>query len=311
MTEQNSSITREASTIAVDEAGKPLLCAPPNWRGLPINLFPIPSAEERSPSYLECPVVLLVLRGQGRRWYREGGKILDLDTTPGGVEVLGSDYHREWGRWEGTPGLTVGLHLTPQVVSRLIPSIPDFSVATTHEFFDQKIQWLMRELLAEAQRGAPGGGLYVESLSCALLAYIAEAYGKGKACNQPVGALSAINRHRIIDYIEAHLGEEMSITGLAKEVGLSPDHFARCFAASFGQPPHRYVRQRRIELARRMLTLSSRSIAEISSELGFSDQSHFTRVYRQQTGMTPSQTRSSRNSNVTRAAGYESATGRS
>ena len=298
MIEQSLSRTRMASTIAVDEAGKPLLCAPHNWRGLPINLFPIPSAEERGPSYLECPVVLLVLRGQGRRWYREGAGTLELDTTPGGIEILGRDYQQEWGRWEGTPGLTVGLHLTPQVVNRLIPGIPDFSVETTHEFFDLKFQWLIRDLLDEAQRGAPGGMLYVESLSCALLAYIATAYGKGKAYNQPVGGLSAINRHRIIDYIEAHLGEEISIIGLAKEAGLSPDHFARCFAVSFGQPPHRYVRQRRIEVALRMLTSSSRSIAEISVELGFSDQSHFTRVYRQQTGMTPSQTRFSRNSNV-------------
>ena len=298
MTEQSSSRTRVASTIAVDDAGKPLLCVPSNWSGLPIDLSPLPAAEERGPSYLECPVVVSVLTGQGRRWYREGGEILELDTTPGGIELMGSDYEREWGRWEGTPGLTVGLRLTPQVVSRLIPSMPDFSVETRHEFFDQKIQWLMRELLEEAQHGAPRGALYIESLSCALLAYLAKMYGKRKAYDQPVGGLSTINRHRMIDYIEAHLGEEVSITDLAKEVGLSPDHFSRCFAVSFGQPPHRYVQQRRIEVALRMLTSSSRSIAEISVELGFSDQSHFTRVYRQQTGMTPSQTRSSRNSNV-------------
>lgn len=94
-----------------------------------------------------------------------------------------------------------------------------------------------------------------------------------------------------LPFIEAHLGEQVRITVPARMVGLSPHHFARSYTASFGETPHRYLQQRRIEVAQRMLALSSRSISTIAMELGFSDQSHYTRVFRQQTSMTLSQMR--------------------
>jgi AraC-like DNA-binding protein len=281
-----------ASQIAVNESGEPLLILPQQWSGIPLGVYPIPYCEERGPSSAEYPMLFLALSGHGQRWYRYGTRVLELETTTGGIELHGSDYQREGARWKGLPGYSVGMHLTPQVVSRLVKGMPDFDMVTTHEFFDPKIQWLVRELLEEAQRGAPGGPLYAESLSCALIAYLAKGYGKKTAYDQPAGGLSAINRSRVIDYIEAHLGDQISITAMAMEVGLSPHHFSRSFTASVGQTPHRYLQQRRIEAAFRMLTLSSRSISDIAMDLGFSDQSHFTRVFRQQTGMTPSQTRS-------------------
>ncbi len=94
-----------------------------------------------------------------------------------------------------------------------------------------------------------------------------------------------------MDFIEAHLGDDLSVAQLAQEVGLSPNHFANCFTASFGQPPHRYVLSRRIQEALRLLPLSANSIASIAMDLGFSSQSHFTKVFREYTGMTPTQAR--------------------
>ena len=75
------------------------------------------------------------------------------------------------------------------------------------------------------------------------------------------------------------------LTGLC---ALSEFHFARAFRASFGLPPHRYLLRRRIQEALRQLPLSANSIASIAMNLGFSSQSHFTKVFREHTGMTPS-----------------------
>jgi AraC family transcriptional regulator len=72
---------------------------------------------------------------------------------------------------------------------------------------------------------------------------------------------------------------------------LSPDHFSRSFSVSFGMPPHRYVQKRRIEAASRMLR-SERSIVDIALELGFYSHTHFTRVFREHTGTTPTRLRS-------------------
>jgi hypothetical protein len=147
-------MTQQSSPV-VDESGTPRLILPSHWGGIPLEVYPIPYCEERGPICLEYPKLFLALNGRGRRWYKYGAQVIELCTTIGGVELQGGDYQRDWARWEGTPGHSVGLHLTPQVIHRLVPGMPDFNLASTHEFFDPKIQWLVRELLEEAQRGAP------------------------------------------------------------------------------------------------------------------------------------------------------------
>ncbi len=141
--------------------------------------------------------------------------------------------------------------------------------------------------MEEALHDAPGGLFYAQSLSCALIARLVKNYSARKPAKHTGGSLSDNKKRRIIDFIEAHIGNELSITLLAQEVGLSPHHFSHCFAASFGLSPHRYVLQRRMEKALRMLTMSSQPIVDIAMELGFSSQSHFTQIFRLHTGMTP------------------------
>ncbi|WP_153109839.1 helix-turn-helix domain-containing protein [Propionivibrio limicola] len=291
MTVKESTEIATASAVAKDEKQAPLLILPANWGGLPLNIYPLPSNEERGASHAVDPMLFLVLSGHSQRCYRYNTNIINLETKPGGIELKGHDYQREWARWDGTPGLTAGVKFTPSIVERLVKGVSDFDVATTFEFFDPKIEWFMHELLSEAQRGAPEGPLYAESLSCALIAYLGREHGHRKDYGQPSGGLSPVNRQRMIDYIEAHLGDELSVTVMAEEVGLSPHHFARCFTASFGTPPHRYILQRRIEAARKQLTLSSRTLADIALDLGFYSHTHFSRVFRQHTGVNPSSLR--------------------
>lgn len=279
------------SKAATNEAGEPMLRLPPGWGGLPIDLFPIPAQEESGPACVTCPMLLLATRGQGRRWYRYNGKSVELHTAPGMIELYGRDFQGEGARWDGLPGQCVGVHLTPQVVNRLIRDGRNFDVVTTHELFDPRLQWLVQELLDEAQRGAPGGALYAEGLSLALLGRLAEFHRAPITHSRSAGGLSAMSRQRVLDFIEAHLGDDLSITLLAQEVGLSPHHFAHSFKESFGLPPHRFVQQRRMEKALKMLKTSSSSIAEIALALGFASQSHFTQVFRQHTGKTPAAAR--------------------
>jgi AraC family transcriptional regulator len=270
-----------------DNDGHPVLHLTPRWRGIPLNLYRSQIRAERGPCHVDHPVLIFCHNIDGRRWHRQNGKNVELMIAPGMVELLGLDYQREWARWDATPGFNVGLQLTPQTVKRLAPELPDFDITTTHELFDPKLQWLIRELHDEAQSGAQEGGLYAESLSCALIARLAKNHGTRKSEAFPVGGLSASCRCRTIDFIEAHLGDEISITALAKEAGLSPNHFSNCFTVSFGLPPHRYLQQRRVEEALIMLTNSSRSVADIAMDLGFSSQSHFTKIFRRLTGVTP------------------------
>jgi AraC-like DNA-binding protein len=102
------------------------------------------------------------------------------------------------------------------------------------------------------------------------------------------GGLSPARTHRICEYINFNLGQNISLEALAEMAGLSIHHFARAFKQTVGMPPHGYVLQRRIEHARQMLRNTDLPMSEIALSAGFSDQSHLARHFRRITGMSPS-----------------------
>jgi AraC-like DNA-binding protein len=87
------------------------------------------------------------------------------------------------------------------------------------------------------------------------------------------------------DRVEAQL-DDVTVAELWRESRLSRTEFSRVFRRLEGVPPRLYLQERRVERAKRLLG-SDRPISEIALELGFYDQSHFTRVFKQLTGETP------------------------
>ena|SRR5436309_8985821 len=96
---------------------------------------------------------------------------------------------------------------------------------------------------------------------------------------------------RVREHVEAHLSESMDLAELAAIAGLSVYHFARAFKQTAGVPPHHYLVHRRIERAQEMLARSELPLSEIALAVGFSDQSHLARHFRQTLGVTPGQFR--------------------
>lgn len=145
-----------------------------------------------------------------------------------------------------------------------------------------------RELV---ERGA-GGRLYAEGLGSALAVHVFRAYGDGLSRPPPViGGLGALRLRRVVDYIEAHLADDISLRDLAAQAGLSTHHFGEAFKASTGTSPHRYLVERRIRRAKELLLGAEQSIAEIAMSVGFASHSHFTDNFRRLTGTTPSRFR--------------------
>jgi AraC family transcriptional regulator len=96
---------------------------------------------------------------------------------------------------------------------------------------------------------------------------------------------------RVLEHIEAHLGEELSLETLAGIACLSPCHFSRAFKSALGEGPQRYVLRRRVERAKALLRQPELPLAQVAAELGFADQSHFTNVFRRLAGDTPARFR--------------------
>jgi AraC-like DNA-binding protein len=101
------------------------------------------------------------------------------------------------------------------------------------------------------------------------------------------GGLAGGALRRVRAYIDAHLGERISLDELARQAGVSRFHFARQFRLSTGESPMGYLRRVRIERSKGILQSCDTTIAEVAARLGFSDQSHFTRTFGRLVGVSP------------------------
>ena len=90
-----------------------------------------------------------------------------------------------------------------------------------------------------------------------------------------------------MEYLEAHMTQDISLEEMAKLAGLSQSQFARSFKISTGMPPYKWFLDARIKRAQELLLHGNESIAFIAIQTGFADQSHFTKTFRHATGATP------------------------
>lgn len=88
------------------------------------------------------------------------------------------------------------------------------------------------------------------------------------------------------DYLHAMVQRQVSIADLAEAAGVSHTQVIRAFSAATGMPPHSYLVSLRIERAKALLRAGT-GLAEAALEVGFSDQSQFTRHFKRLTGVTP------------------------
>ncbi|HTZ37597.1 MAG TPA: AraC family transcriptional regulator [Stellaceae bacterium] len=153
---------------------------------------------------------------------------------------------------------------------------------------DPVAERLGRALLAAEEAGNPFGRLYADCISTAIVARLL-----GSSCRPPTGPrpkvaeLARWRLRRVIEYVEANLGEPVSLADLASAAGLTRMHFAAQFRAATGLPPHEYLLRRRVERAQEMLAENKTSLVEIALTVGFQTQSHFTSVFKRFVGQPP------------------------
>ncbi len=233
------------------------------------------------------PAVVVGRRGNGVRQSTRAvpGTIW---TCPAGVreeEIILSEWHEclhiylPSSRFAELSQLRGGTAVAPRQI-RYLADLPDPLI--------REIGWTM---LAELQAPTSAGRVLVETLALSLTARLVQRYAEGG----PAGARRLDLRHqlddgrlaRVLDYLAQHLEDDVSIDDLAAAACLSPFHFIRMFRNRVGVPPHRYLSQMRLDLAKRLLLGSEAPLEEIAVRCCFSSPSNFTRAFRRAVGVTP------------------------
>ena len=96
---------------------------------------------------------------------------------------------------------------------------------------------------------------------------------------------------KVSSFVEAHYADELTLNQLINLSGMSKSTFIRVFSETFNMTPWHYITTIRLNAARTLLETSDKLLADIAAETGFFDQSHLTRVFKKERGITPGEYR--------------------
>jgi AraC family transcriptional regulator len=159
-------------------------------------------------------------------------------------------------------------------------------------FHDAIIRDLLVRLFADTSGGSITRGLDAEIAARSLVLRLVEiTQGEPPDWHADSSLFDSRTMRHITDYIDAHLQRFVTLDELALLPGMSPGHFAKKFQQSAGLSLQRFVNRRRLQAAMLLLQNGSTPLSQVALALGFSSQSHFTRLFGEMTGMTPARFR--------------------
>lgn len=144
---------------------------------------------------------------------------------------------------------------------------------------------LTRELRREFGVGDLASELAIEGLSLSLLGELARTRERTERSVKPGWLM------RAVEILHDRVREPVQMAEIAEEVGVHPVHLSRTFSSHYGCTMGEYLRRLRVEMAREDLVSTEKPLAVIAYDAGFSDQAHFTRVFKSIMGVPPGEYR--------------------
>lgn len=219
------------------------------------------------------------------RW---GGHFHRGGSLPGNFMIMSAGQDSVWNCSAAIDELHI--FLDPGVVNEVAGEIglPAFRLIDGVGLTDPTLGELTRQILTEIENPGVGTGLFADMMARTLALHLLRRHSTAGA--HRFADRIEITPHQLrqsTDYIESHLGEDLTLERIAEAAAMSPFRFARAFRKSMGQSPRQYVIIRRIERAKEMLRGSDRDLSDIANGIGFATQSHFTAVFHKRCGTTP------------------------
>jgi len=183
------------------------------------------------------------------------------------------------------------LEVSPASLSRIAEEADFSGVAmlraeTASE--DPVLANLVRALIPALERPAEASRLFVDQLATAIGTHLVQRYG-GRTQAFPPLSRKLSRSHEVLakNLLLERLDGQVSILDISRACNLSRGYFIRAFRETTGVTPYQWLVNERIVRARELLKGSDIPLSEVAIACGFSDQSHFTRVFTSVVGTTP------------------------
>jgi AraC family transcriptional regulator len=257
----------------------------------------VPAIGEFSLPPVSLHAITLTLRPPEKLYVRSEGLKLDRPVPAGSISLIpaGSTVQVDW---QGSRDW-LRIYLEPSIVARVATESFEFDSTRTvvPAFYSPDAPGLRSAIMAVYNELRVGGGdgqqLLVESLATILSVHlIRRITGAHRPSPTAEAVLPGPKLRTVTEYVMDNLHGGLTLKRMASVANLSPYEFVRQFKAATGLTPYQYVIHSRVERARQLLrTHGKLSLAEVAVRTGFSDQSHFTSLFKRIIGVTPRQFR--------------------
>jgi AraC family transcriptional regulator len=157
---------------------------------------------------------------------------------------------------------------------------------------DDRVRALIAAVNAERVAGFPSGRLFLDSVEQALACALITGHAARRCCVPTYrGGLAPMRLRRVADLVHSKIDGEVTLAELAESAGLSVTHFSHMFRRSTGESPHQFVLRHRVERAKVLLRVAELRMLDVAVACGFKTQQHFSRVFRQFCGISPTRYR--------------------
>lgn len=153
---------------------------------------------------------------------------------------------------------------------------------------DDTIAALFEELTAKYESDAVTDRLDVKSLAMKILSsYIAFSHKAAKV-SSPDAEEKISN---VLSYIDEHIAEHIPNPVLSELCYQHPNHFVRYFKQKTGLTPQKYITERRVQMAKRLIEQTNLKFSDIAAQVGFCDAPHLSKVFKKTYSLTPQEYR--------------------
>ena len=301
MTEQLVVPHQVSSRALKDTLTSPLLylsSAEAGWEGLTAQAFhgPVEIESWMTPTTPDISLILFAGGPLRMELRHANGPWKGLDVRQGDLTLrtgLATPTEVRWKCLSSAPTQSLHLSLSQDLFVHTAEEVAGYdpthlSLVRCSGIQDPLLTHLGFALWQELEQSAPVGKLYVQTAAHMLAVHLVRHYTSERGTIKDLSqGLTDQQMRRVMDFVQAHLEQDLSLESLAHQTGFSPYHFTRLFRHATGESPHQFVLRQRIERARHLLKERDVPLAHVARESGFADQSHFTQVFKRQFGLTP------------------------